>query len=363
MAHTNAVGVFVRTVALVAAALAAAVPCGAQALVDHGPVRSNLDLYGWSAARDCGFSEPLVAQPGSSLWIFCDSVVTRPDQTWYFVTSTAALGPDTPGTAPAGLTELGAFGVPAQFVPAATGIPCPRYTPAWASGALLLPFTTRILITHVSHCVMSDTEYIPKRYGVADWDGASRTFVHNAPAVFASDGVLPAPQRLRSPVYHDGYWYFFANDCTSSALGACTAGSVFVARVAVGEDAANRRPWANPARYRWLGSQRWTASWAEARSVIPGARPSTGVSVDWYPSLGRFVLIEQTSIAGHFRVWAATHPAGPWTLRRSAQVPCAPGSGFCRAVIGHPELSTGGTLALSFFQPADARVHVVTLAY
>jgi hypothetical protein len=347
---------------LLATTLAAALPARGQAVQDHGPLRSNLDLHGWGAARDCGFSEPLVGEPGSSLWIFCDSPITRPGQPGYFLTSTAAIGPDTPGTAPAGLIELGPFGVPAQFLPPATGIPCAGYTPAWASGALLLPFTSRILITHVSHCVAGGA-FTPKRYGVAEWDGATRTLAHNAPAVFAADGVLPAPLRLRSPVYHAGYWYFFANECTSTALGACTAGAVFVARVRVGEDALGRRPWADPAQYRWRGANGWSASWAQARSVIADARPSAGVSVDWYASFNRFLLIEQTSIAGHVRIWTATQPAGPWTLRRTAQVPCAPGAGLCRTIIGHPELSTASEVALSFFQPADARVHVVTVAF
>jgi hypothetical protein len=349
-------------VLLAAACAAAAAPAFGQAAQDHGPVKSNLDLYGWRAVRDCGFSEPLVTEPGSSLWIFCDSAITRADQSGYFLTSTAAVGPDTPGTAPTDLVELGPFGVPVQFLPAAAGIPCSGYTPAWATGALLLPFTSRILVTHVSYCVTQGT-FTPKRYGVSEWDGATRTFVHHAPAVFASDGILAAPLRLRSPVYHAGYWYFFASECTSSALGGCTAGAIFVARVRVGEDALNRKPWADPAQYRWRGNGAWTTS-AQARSVIPDARPSAGVSVDWYPTFNRFLLIEPTSVGGHVRVWTASHPAGPWTLRRTSQVPCAPGpAGLCRTIIGHPELSTAGEVALSFFQPADGRVHVVTLPY
>jgi hypothetical protein len=352
---------------LAAVLLITALPSGAQDVTDRGPVRSNLDTHGWSAVRDCGFSEPLVTQPGSSLWIFCDSVITRPDRSWYFLTSSAAVGPDTPGTAPQGLVERGPYGVPTQFLPRATGIGCPGgYTPAWASGAILLAFTSRILIPYVSFCVVPPGTMTPRRYGVAEWDTATGTFTHNATAVFRGQGSLAPALQLGSPVYHGGYWYFFSSECRRAAFGACGEGSIFAARVAVGSDAVNERPWANPRSYRWLGPAGWTPAWGEAQSVVTDARP-VGLSVDWYPRFNRFVMVEQTSIAGHVRVWTASSPAGPWDLRTSARVPCAASpdddGSLCRAVIGHPELSTDSALALSFFQPADGRVHVVTLSY
>jgi hypothetical protein len=340
-------------------------PGGTQPVTDHGPVRSNLDIFGWSAVRDCGFSEPLVTNPGSSLWIFCDSHITRPDGSSYDLTSTAAQGPDTPGTAPGGLVELGPFGVPTQFLAAATGISCPGgYTPNWASGAILLPFTTRMLIPYVSFCVSDSAGWGAKRYGVAEWDAGSRSFSHNAPSVFANNAGLEAQRRLRTPVHFAGHWYFFGQECTRASFGACEEGRVFVARVSVGANAGANRPWADPSRYRWLTPAGWTRLWNEARSVIPDATP-VGVAVDWYPALGRYVLVEQTSLAGHVRIWTATNPAGPWDLRISGQVPCAPGppDSLCRALIGHPELSTPSEIALSFFQPSDGRVHVVTLPY
>lgn len=80
-------------------------------------------------------------------------------------------------------------------------------------------------------------------------------------------------------------------------------------------------------------------------------------------------MIEQTSLAGGFQVWQATAPAGPWRPVRSGQVPCRPGAAagtqgaegaqdLCRALIGHPELSTRRQLLISYFDPANDHVDV-----
>jgi hypothetical protein len=85
------------------------------------------------------------------------------------------------------------------------------------------------------------------------------------------------------------------------------------------------------------------------------------------------VLIEQTNIVGGFTVYQASHPSGAWREKMSGTVPCMiKGDSFCRAIIGHPELSTRSHLLVSFFNPgalphynmsAGAEGHVEVAAF
>ena len=66
-------------------------------------------------------------------------------------------------------------------------------------------------------------------------------------------------------------------------------------------------------------------------------------------------MIEQTSSTGAFTVYEASSPDGTWTEKTSGTVPCiTEGDSFCRAIIGHPELSTSSDLLLSYFNPGAA---------
>jgi hypothetical protein len=95
--------------------------------------------------------------------------------------------------------------------------------------------------------------------------------------------------------------------------------------------------------------------------VLPSGHP-LGVSVGDYSADGhQLVMVEQTSLAGDFQVWQATSPAGPWRRVRGGRVPCRSGAGhgageLCRALIGHPELSTRNQLLISYYNPGNAHV-------
>jgi len=97
--------------------------------------------------------------------------------------------------------------------------------------------------------------------------------------------------------------------------------------------------------------------------VISGAQPFA-VTADSFSSVGQGLdLVEETSLGGNFRVWTASSPPGPWTQKTSGQVPCTSGSGalnFCRALIGHPELSTSSQLLLSFYDPGTDHVRIAS---
>jgi len=95
-----------------------------------------------------------------------------------------------------------------------------------------------------------------------------------------------------------------------------------------------------------------------AGSVIPAGQ-ALSVSVADYSSAGHgLVMIEQTSLAGDFQAWQAASPAGPWRRLLSGRVPCAGTGGLCRALIGHPELSTRDRLLISYFNPGSNHVDV-----
>jgi hypothetical protein len=88
------------------------------------------------------------------------------------------------------------------------------------------------------------------------------------------------------------------------------------------------------------------------------------VSAADYPAGGHgLVMIEQTSAGGDFSVWQAPAPTGPWRQIQAGQVSCTAGKrtqpvDLCRALIGHPELSTRDELLISFFNPGDSHVEV-----
>ncbi len=338
-------------------------------VTDRGALRTNLDNYsGWYTNRDCGWSEPLATSPGSSLWVFCDSDINGPNNYHAFYESTSASGPDTPGTAPT-LVENGPYGVPAQFLPASTSTSSCTRTPRWASGMILLAFTTKIMIPYVVQCVNGLDYSTSLRFGITEYDASTNQFVSAGTndAIFQAASLGVAYQ-LGSPAYYNGFYYFYGSHCDSSAYTVCTSGRVLSARVAVGSNGATTRPWLNPMNYQWWDGSKWQSNVFSAQSIIAGITPVGDVSVDWYPQFGKYLLVEQTDGVGRFRVWQSSDPGQGWTVRASGQVPnCQPNSkgSLCRALIGHPELSTSTQLAISFFHPSNDvynnRIRVATM--
>lgn len=396
-------------VILVAVLLAVPTSCGPRSkpgALAPVQVMSRFERSGdASLARDCGYSQPLPASPRRSLWLFCDTpvYVRKPDASGHlswalkqFISgSTAAVSPTVarPGAAvrvPGRLSELGAPGTtpgtangavpgsrgPAPFLPAPTGLvtltglPCGYgggYATSWVSGVTRMPSSNDLLIAFNNYCVLSGAGgFLPEGFGLVEYDPATGT-LSNEVTVFASVdlSIAASAKLLGSPVFSGPYLYLFGPTCTDLAFGRCATGTVFEARVA-----ASPLDWADPFRYQWwiggsLGP--WTPDAAAATSIIAGARPSA-VSVADFSAAGRqFILVEQTDIGGGFTVYESRAPAGPWRRIRSGRVPCRVGGGyanFCRAIIGHPELSTRTELVLSYFNPlAGARGHVMVAGF
>jgi hypothetical protein len=387
-----------RPAACVAGVLAAAAASAAcQAGVARpalAPVLSNYErATAHAVGRDCGYSSPVPGQPGRSLWLFCDTEVAARDgkvDRLILGTDTAAAGPYQAGRPPIRLTELPtppappagpAAAAPQPFLPAPQGLllpagtlPCagPRTYPAsWISGVTRVPGSASLLLSYDDYCVTgNDDAQTAEGFGLVEYDPAANLLgppahVFGPPAVAFGGAVslpLPPQQVLGSPVIGgDGYLYLFG--FRGPAALAAGAGRVFLARTL-----AQPASWPNPFTYQYWTGSGWSPDPNAAGDLIPASEP-LAVSVGDYAAVGHgLVMIEQTSLAGRFRVWQSTSPAGPWRPILAGQVPCRRGTqrgsgGLCRAIIGHPELSTRRRLLISYFDPASNHLEVSAYAW
>lgn len=334
--------------------------------------RYELAAPGNAIDRDCGYSVPLPGGARRSLWLFCDSVWkgTRPGLVFGV---TAATGAAAPGRVPDALTELPPPGRPAGSAPPGGppqgllaapsglvlpgGAPChvpgAAYGASWASGAARMPGSGTVLITYTDVCVRRDT-ISTQGFGAVEYRPGGHT-LHGRTRLFTAPGGLPPQQNLGSPVFAGGYLYLFAAVCDSPALGGCGAGRVTLARVRAGGAS-----WRDPGAYEYRNGAGWTRDAFRAGTVVPGALPLAVHVADYSASGKGLVMVEQRGLGGRYRLWRAPAPEGPWRPAGEGRVPCADGTGHdqCRALIGHPELSTREALLLSYYDPGDDHVTV-----
>jgi len=376
-------------------ALALTVPGVGSAAADTPPPARVISRYetasGNTVGRDCGYSAPLPAASDQALWTFCDTAIMNPagDVIGFIGGSTAATGPFTAGQVPSGLSELPtppaapatpSDRAPAPFLPAPSGLVLAdgvtacgasgtgSYAASWITGLTRGPDrtisgqsgTSLLFLTYANVCVANNA-WTTQSYGVTFYNPATNQRVGPA-TVFPrpATGELAWQQRLGSPTFAaDGYLYLFTSLCTNAAFGACGAGTVALARTPW----SGSTGWATGSSYRfWTGSA-WSTDPAAAVSALPDARPFS-IDVRTFPGRG-YVAIEQTTIAGHYRVWQSSTPTGPWTAGAESVLPgCASTTTYwCYAFIGHPELSTATSLFVSYYHPDDKHVRVVAVPW
>ena len=186
---------------------AAVVTCAfsVAALADNPPpgqVLSNFENhYGANIVQDCGYSQPLPADPGSSLWLFCDTDVYRFNAQGQWTLSdiisgsTAAEGPASPYQVPTGLSELSTPGSgvpampnhdgPAQFLPTPSGLvtsgglPCDHannaYAASWITGVTRdAARPSDVLISFNNYCAQSGGSFLAEGLGLAQYAPATR---------------------------------------------------------------------------------------------------------------------------------------------------------------------------------------------
>jgi hypothetical protein len=351
------------------------------------PVLSNYEQRTGNAVhRDCGYSSPLPGKPGWSIWLFCDTAVTsvggRKVEGLILGTDSAAEGPYQAGRAPGLLSEvptpparpaLSPAAAPQPFLPVPDGLQLPgsvlpcsgpgSYPAAWISGVTGAPSAVGggLLVAYDDYCVTGSGDGpVAEGFGLAEYYPARNLLGPVTPVFRSGLGMsLPQQQVLGSPVVGaDGYLYLFGFCQVASPLAGCGASQVFLARTV-----ATPAYWANPFTYQYWTGDGWSADAAAAGSLIPAGH-LLGVSVGDYAADGQgLVMIEQTSLDGGFQAWQARSPAGPWRRLLAGRVPCTRGieagtEGLCRALIGHPELSTRGDLLISYYDPGNGHVRV-----
>ena len=362
--------------------------CGA-APPSSSPVLSNYERStGNTIRRDCGYSSPLPGKPGWSIWLFCDTAVMSAHapaiKRLILGTGTAADGPYQAGQVPAGLTEVPtpptraavpSSAAPQPFLPAPQSLrlpggmlPCTgpgAYPASWISGVTRAPPATAgtLLITYDEYCVTgtgAGEATTAEGFGLAEYDPASN-LLGPVTTVFSSGSGLPLlkQQVLGSPILaRDGYLYLFGFCRADPPPTGCGRGQVFLARTV-----AAPTSWSNPFTYQYWTSAGWSPQAAGAGSLIPAGQP-LGIWVGDFAADGKgLVMIEQTSLEGGFQAWRARSPAGPWRRILTGRVPCTDGTelgaeGLCRALIGHPELSTRSRLLISYYDPGNSHVDV-----
>jgi hypothetical protein len=327
------------------------------------PVLSSYEDGSHAVARDDGLS--VLLPNGKDLWIFGDTAVYNADQSRTMKMSalipggTAAEGPHAAGNVPTTLTETPTPGhrpsppanqAPALYMPPpsnvyladGSGRQCTsapgRYPARWASGAAAIPSTSDVLVTYVDVCVAGSLQFDVEGWGFMEYNWQTSGLDLGPDDVFppsrSGAGLSPELQ-LGSPVIDDGRVDLFSFNCTALYVS-CLAGQTYFTTVLDSPAVLS-----SPSSYRVAPASTESFLW----------RPA-GIAVAKYPD-APLRMIEMTGIAGTYDVLTAATPAGPWHLETSGTIPdCqSPRSGFCYALVGHPELSTPSELMISYYDP------------
>lgn len=388
-------------------------------VVSNYETATSLELH-----RDCGYSAPLPSDPSQSLWIFCDTLQTKtvdgedvpyPEALPFWPGTFAAVGPSTPGQVPTGLSHLPTPGAsplplpsdrgPALFLPNPTDLkapdgetPCTErptgnsdedyvgYGVTWALGmtqgpaspvtmsvdgtALTITDASSLLfVTYMQVCVTSDPDepfgldMRPKRWGIAAYDPATNTIVANSivHSVASPGSKLPWAQALFHPIFRDGYMYAYGYVCDElvPAFGACAQGRVGTAR-------AQLASLSDSSTYEYQTPNGWTADASQAGDVLPptASLGTLAMNVADFTSLGQgYLMMEQLTFGGHYRLWSSQSPTGPWVLETTDAMPGCPmqTNVGCYHLWGHPELSSPTSLVYSFYDMQEGFVTLESL--
>jgi len=363
------------------------------------------------------------ATQNRSAWIFGDTALTDSqgnDEPYPFRPGTfAAITPYTPGLVPTSLSEVPPpptpftfpnSGMPQLLVPRASntevklpnGLPCTGtsgsyealYPTTWPFGATRGPQgpmtlyngstpvsvadgSQLVFLSMADACVYKSALTAPcadgdvwspwapirwtfQRTKLVAWRPSNNTIVATMPLFATSDGsCLPwQKQVFYQAIFRSGHLYLYSTDCDTyvAGFGSCVNGKVTVARAPIGS-------LHNSAAYQWANGQGgWTSNFASAASVLPNSPGPLMIDVHDFSSAGEgLLLLEQTSWGGHYNLYEATNPAGPWTLKRNnvRMTACRTGNGEgCYNLYGHPELSTPGHLMYSYYNVTEQFVIV-----
>jgi len=221
----------------------------------------------------------------------------------------------------------------------------------------------------VSPCADAETwaDYAPEvrwvfeRLRIVAYRPADNSIVASMTPFAREDGsCLPWQQTFAQPVFANGNLYLHASDCTNYAqpFGACVDGKVGTARVSTAS-------LHDPTAYRWKSASGWSPTYQDAVHVLPTAQLGPiMLDVHDFSAVGEgYLMMEQTSFGGHYNLFEATSPEGPWTLKKTDRVTqCLTGNDSgCYNLYAHPELSTPGHLWYSYHNRMEGQVKLTDL--
>ena len=336
--------------------------------IDLDRVLTTADTASNPISQDDGVSASYAT--GKDIWVFADtSQVNGPSTSL----GTAAEGSFQTGSAPNSLQQIPPGSSPSAFFAEPTGLDAPNQNPpqpcglpaAWVNGATRTPGSSSVLLSYVQVCDGND--FLTERLSLVTYtpDTSNTSPFGTTYTPFSASPLysgLPPIENLASPVYgSDGYLYLFANNKDLTNPATYFDSGLYVARV----PSSPASDMGNPSDYQWWSQPPgqdvgWNgiADAGYSVSVIPN-EANFGVSVADYSSFTskHLAVIEQTGLgtSSTMQVYEATSPIGPWSAGPAGQVPdsCVGTTFPCRALIGHPELSTSNTLLFSWYSGDD----------
>jgi hypothetical protein len=213
----------------------------------------------------------------------------------------------------------------------------------------VVPNTSDVLITYADVCVVTAADVRAEGWGFMEYNSTTNAIDVGPDDVFppSPSGAALAPNLgLGSPVFSNGQVSLFSFVCTSLFVG-CGAGQVYSATL--------------PGTISALSDP---SSYAVNPSVTDASTTwqPIGIAVASYPD-APFRMVEATAITGAYNLLTAPTAAGPWHLETTGLAPGCQGllSGFCYALVGHPELSTPSQLVISYADPGAGPTGVTGL--
>jgi hypothetical protein len=320
-----------------------------------GPLLSRAETTQITWGRDGGFSVPLPG--GKDFFVFGDTPqYTYKSGSWKltaFITgSSAGMVAFSPGKKPSQpFTEviprraLSPANKPGQFMATprtylldGSGKVCNKANGGfssesvrWATGAALMPDKTNILISYLSVCVISSSNFRAQGWGFAEFNWKTRKFTVPPVDVFPaarSGAQLPLAQFRGSPIIANGKVTFYASTC-------CNSGSkVYTTTLAAKGATLKKRG-------------------AYTSKVLSGVPPASLMHVAPKSSTQHHLTMYQmTGAKGQYRLLTASVPVGPWKYVKSGSLPrCGSTPVMCNSVAIHPELSTASRLFVSYYVP------------
>jgi hypothetical protein len=208
-----------------------------------------------------------------------------------------------------------------------------HYTAIWPTGATRLP-DGRVIIAYAKYAVhfKPTARFDFLAGGLFEYRDSLRTAKASAATRLADDLWTQADGPVASPLYYQGFVYFYR----------CENYSCFTLRTTPAH-------LADKASYQWWNGSGWGVQSGRATVAFGSDVPGRNPSIAWSSALGVFTMADTTGGIQdrEGRLWVARVPWGPWSAAARFPLPECPAQG-CYTLNVHPQQSPAGTLRVSF---------------